>query len=175
MSEPDFEAARLAERNAELRHQVDGMLGELRRRTDELKEAQERMSQLTGEARSADGVVVARVDMTGALTELTLSSRAFDRGTPDQLAAEITRVVRQAAAGVRGEVHHEMSQFTESADMVDLPDLVPGAPSLRELFRVEPPDPQGPEEPEEPVVDDDYYANQRMWGRDEPQRRPNEW
>jgi DNA-binding protein YbaB len=165
LSEPDFDSERLAERNAELRHQVDGMLGELRRRTEELKEAQERMSQLTGEARSQDGVVTARVDMTGALTSLTLSPRAFDQGTPEQLAAQITKVVKQAAGSVRGEVQREASQFTDSQDMIDLPDLVPGAPSLRELFRVNPPADE--EEPEEVVVDDDYYANQRMFGRDE--------
>ncbi|CAM4126127.1 YbaB/EbfC family nucleoid-associated protein [Kibdelosporangium persicum] len=171
MSEPDFEAERQAERNAELRRQVDQMMDEVRRRTEELKEAQARMSALTGEAQSDDGVVRARVDMTGQLTELTLTSRAFDRGTPEQLAAEITRVVRKAAAGVRTEVHREASQFTPDEDMIDLPDLVPGAPSFRDLFRIELPDDDegethSPSSPSEPVADDDYYGNQQMFRRD---------
>jgi hypothetical protein len=73
---------------------------------------------------------------------------------------------------VRTEVQREASQFTPDENMIDLPDLVPGAPSIRELFRVDPP--AGDDESQEEVVDDDYYANQRMWSRDEPQR-PNEW
>ncbi|MEV4317627.1 YbaB/EbfC family nucleoid-associated protein [Actinocrispum sp. NPDC049592] len=173
MSAPDDEYAQLAARNAAMRSQVDDMMADLRRRTEELKEAQERMAQLTGEASSADGIVTAQVDRTGLLTSLTLSSRAFDRGTPEQLAAEITRVVRKAAASVRVEVTREVQALTPGEDMVDLPDLVPGAPSLRELFKVDLPE-EDEEEPEGDVADDDYYANQKMWNRDEPQR-PNEW
>nr|WP_157527559.1 YbaB/EbfC family nucleoid-associated protein [Kibdelosporangium sp. MJ126-NF4]CEL15158.1 hypothetical protein [Kibdelosporangium sp. MJ126-NF4]CTQ93246.1 hypothetical protein [Kibdelosporangium sp. MJ126-NF4] len=137
MSEPDFDSERLAERNAELRRQVDHMMDEVRRRTEGLKEAQARMAALTGEARSDDGVVRATVDMTGQLTELTLSSRAFEHGTPEALAAEITRVIRRAAASVRTEVRREASRFTPDDDLIDLPDLVPGAPSLRDLFSVD--------------------------------------
>ncbi|ONI73314.1 hypothetical protein ALI144C_46250 [Actinosynnema sp. ALI-1.44] len=135
MSEPDFDSERLAERNAELRRQVDHMTGEVRRRTEGLKQAQARMAALTGEARSDDGVVQAKVDMTGQLTELTLSSHAFERGTPADLAAEITRVIRAATTDVRTEVRREASRFTPDDDLIDLPDLVPGAPSLRDLFK----------------------------------------
>ncbi|ALG13900.1 hypothetical protein AOZ06_49805 [Kibdelosporangium phytohabitans] len=140
MSEPDFDAERLAERNAELRRQVDHMTDEVRRRTEGLKQAQARMAALTGAARSGDGVVQAKVDMTGQLTELTLGEEAFQRGTPQALAAEITRVIREATAGVRTEVRREVSRFTPDEDLVDLPDLVPGAPSLRDLFTAGPPD-----------------------------------
>jgi DNA-binding protein YbaB len=173
LSAPDDEYAQMQARNAALRGQVDDMMAELQRRTEELKEAQERMSQLTGEASSADGIVTARVDRTGLLTELSLSSRAFDQGTPERLAAEITRVIRKAAASVRTEVSREVQALTPDEDMVDLPDLVPGAPSLRELFKVDLPE-QDEDEPAHEVADDDYYANQKMWGRDEP-HRPNEW
>lgn len=170
LSEPDFDAERMAERNAELRRQVDQMMEEVRRRTDDLKEAQARMSALTGEAESNDGVIRARVDMTGNLTELSLTSRAYER-TPEQLALEITRVIRKAAAGVRTEVQREASQFTPDEDMIDLPDLVPGAPSLRDLFRIDPPEDEEEEthsrsRPSEPVADDDYYGNQQMFRRD---------
>ncbi|MCE7005721.1 YbaB/EbfC family nucleoid-associated protein [Kibdelosporangium philippinense] len=168
MSEPDFDADRLAERNADLRRQVDKMMEEVRRKTEDLKEAQARMTALTGSSESADGVINARVDMTGNLTELTLTSRAYER-TPEQLAAEITRVIRKAAAGVRTELHREASQFTPDEDLIDLPDLVPGAPSLRDLFRIEQPEEDEtdqPARPSEPVADDDYYDNQQMFRRD---------
>lgn len=138
MSEPEFDAERLAERNAELRRQVDHMEDEVRRRTEDLRQAQARMAALTGEARSDDGLVRARVDMTGQLTELTLAPDAFGHGTPAELAAEITRVVRAAASDVRAEVRRETSRFTpgDDGDSADLPDLVAGAPSLRDLFRI---------------------------------------
>ncbi|MCP2260253.1 YbaB/EbfC DNA-binding family protein [Streptoalloteichus tenebrarius] len=127
----------LEARNAALREQIESGLRELRRRTEDIQAARERVAQLTGEATSPDGTVTARVDATGMLTQLELTDRAFERTTPGRLAGVITDVVRQAATEARFRMQEEFRPLTEGA--LDLPDVVPGAPSLRDLYTVEPP------------------------------------
>ncbi|GAA3841373.1 YbaB/EbfC family nucleoid-associated protein [Saccharothrix violaceirubra] len=160
----------LAARNARLRDTVDGLMRDLRERTDGLREAQEEIAGMAGEASSADGTVTARVDSTGLLDRLDLSSRAFERTTPEQLARVITQVVREAAGGVRERVSARMTPLTSDETMVDLPDLVPGAPSLRDMFRVASRDEPVPaaEEYGGSVLRDDAPARRPVVRSDEP-------
>lgn len=145
----------LAGRNAQLRDTLDGLMRELKQRTDGLKDAQAAISAMSGYASSPDGTVTAKVDSTGVLDELELTSRAFERTTPEQLARTITQVIRKAAGNVREQVQAEMAPLTSDANMVDLPDLVPGAPSLRDIFKVE----QRDEPVPPPPPSDDDYGN----------------
>jgi DNA-binding protein YbaB len=137
----------LAARNAELRGTLDGLMRELKQRTDGLREAQAAIAAMSGVASSPDGNVVVTVDATGVLDKLELGLRAFERVTPEQLAQTITQVARRAAMNVREQVNAEMAPLTSEEGMVDLSDIVPGAPSLRDFFKVEQRDEPAPPPP----------------------------
>ncbi|MER7083981.1 Conserved DNA-binding protein YbaB [Saccharopolyspora kobensis] len=140
----DFGAGRqdLAARNAALRDQIDNMLSDLRRRTAEIQEKQDAAARQTFEVASDDGMVTVRVDATGTVQELALSSKAFERTTPEKLARSITSVIREASGTAQRRLQ---SEFAPLADTSDVPD-VPGVPSLAGLLNrgplVQPPDPE---------------------------------
>jgi DNA-binding protein YbaB len=129
-------------RNTALRHQIDNMLSDLRRRTQELQEKQADAAQKTHEVTSEDGVVTAKVDATGTLQELTLSPKAFERSTPERLARTITSVIREATGSAAQTLQADFAPLTTAPE---LPDIVPGAPSLDDFLPtgplVTPPDP----------------------------------
>ncbi|MCI2416234.1 YbaB/EbfC family nucleoid-associated protein [Saccharopolyspora sp. K220] len=131
----------LASRNAALRDQIDSMLSDLRRRTAEIQQKQAEAAQQTYEVASDDGMVTVRVDATGTVQDLQLSSKAFERTTPDKLARTITSVLREAAGTAQRTLQ---SEFAPMADTSNVPEI-PGIPSLQGLLRsgplVEPPDP----------------------------------
>ncbi|GAB2687000.1 hypothetical protein GCM10027271_57290 [Saccharopolyspora gloriosae] len=147
MSDPDPTGAarrqELRTSNDALRGQIDGMLADLRRRTAEIQEKQTEAAAKTHEVVSDDGVVTARVDATGTLEQLLLSTKAFDRTTPEQLARTITSVVREATGNAQQSLQ---SDFAALAETPDLPDVFAGAPSLTDFLPssgplVAPPDP----------------------------------
>ena len=82
MSEEDARRRELQARNEGLRSQIDNMMSDLRRRTDELQERQAEVAGTVHEVTSEDRMVTARVDATGTLQELTLSPKAFERTSP---------------------------------------------------------------------------------------------
>ncbi|RKT82896.1 Conserved DNA-binding protein YbaB [Saccharopolyspora antimicrobica] len=140
----DFEAGRqdLAARNAALRDQIDTMLSDLRRRTAGIQEKQDAAARQTFEVASDDGMVTVRVDATGTVQELALSSKAFERTTPEKLARSITSVIREASGTAQRQLQ---SEFAPLADTSDVPEI-PGVPSLAGLLTrgplVQPPDPE---------------------------------
>ncbi|MGP4016297.1 YbaB/EbfC family nucleoid-associated protein [Saccharopolyspora sp. 5N708] len=140
----DSSAARedLGARNAALRNQIDDMLSDLRRRTAEIQEKQAEAARQTYEVASEDGTVTVRVDATGTVQEVALSPKAFERSTPEKLAASITSVIREASGTAQRTLR---DQFAPMTDTTNVPEI-PGIPSLQGLISsgplVEPPDPE---------------------------------
>lgn len=143
MTDPTGRRAELEARNAAMREQVDTLLAELKTKTAELRETQERVRAITASAVSKDGSVRASVDSTGALTSLEFSANAFERTTPDKLARVATETVLQAVARSRAELNEAVAPAQQGAS-VDLSELLPGVPSLSDLIPQPPAVPQPP-------------------------------
>ncbi|GAA3842326.1 YbaB/EbfC family nucleoid-associated protein [Saccharothrix violaceirubra] len=157
MTDPSGRRAELEARNAAMREQVDTLLGELREKTAQLRETQERALAVTASAVSKDGTVKASVDASGALTSLEFAPSAFDRHqTPDKLARLATETVRQAIAKARTEVEETLAD-ARTGPSLDLSELLPGVPPLSELV------------PKPPVVADPPATTRRPAPRDDDQ------
>ncbi|MEV0678412.1 YbaB/EbfC family nucleoid-associated protein [Actinosynnema sp. NPDC050436] len=157
MTDPTGRRAVLEARNAAMREQVDTLLAELKTKTAQLRETQERVQAITATAVSKDGAVRASVDSTGALTSLEFSANAFERTTPDKLARLATETVLQAVARSRTELNEVVAPAQQGAS-VDLSELLPGVPSLADLIPPPPPVPQPPSarrQPPAPRPDDE--------------------
>lgn len=180
MSDFDPAGSDKAARNAALRNQIDDMLADLRERTTAIEEKQDEAAQRSFEVSSDDGMITVRVDATGTVQEVRLSDKAFQRTTPDKLAAGITSVIREASGTAQRQLR---STFAPEADTSNVPE-VPGMPSLQGLLRgtplVEPPDPdaerarrrseesadEAPQVQARPDWDDDWdWDNSRRGGR----------
>ncbi|MBB5954975.1 DNA-binding protein YbaB [Saccharothrix tamanrassetensis] len=158
MTDPTGRRAELEARNAAMREQVDTLLAELKTKTAELRETQERVQAITASAVSKDGSVRASVDSTGALTSLEFSANAFERTTPDKLARLATETVLRAVAKARTELN-EVIAPAQQGGSIDLSEMLPGVPSLADLIPRPPavPQPQTstPRRPAPPRDDED--------------------
>ena len=165
-SDPAARRQELENRNTALRGQIDSMLSDLRRRTAEIQEKQAEAAQKTHELTSEDGLVTATVDASGTLQKLELSPKAFERGTPDRLAATITSLIREATGTAQQSLQ---ADFAGLAETPDLPSIVEGAPMLQDFFNnsplFTPPDPAAeragrtganPRPAAEPEYDEDF-------------------
>jgi DNA-binding protein YbaB len=157
----------LRSRNDALRQQVDSMLSALERQQQHLVEASERVSTISAQAWSADGLVRVTVNAVGIPTEVHVDPEAFKRSRPDRLGASMAQAAQAAARQAAHLAQETIVPIQRIAgEMPDLSDLVPGAPSLRELLN--PPQRQ-PETPEPAPVDEDFAAPIL---RDEPRSAP---
>ncbi|WP_068274486.1 YbaB/EbfC family nucleoid-associated protein [Aldersonia kunmingensis] len=157
----------LRSRNDALREQVDSMLSALEHQQQQMVEASERVSTISTQAWSADGLVRVTVNAAGIPTDVHLDPESFKRTRPDRLGASMAQAAQAAARQAAQLAQEAIAPIQQIAgDMPDLSDLVPGAPSLRELLN--PPQPQA-ETPEPVPVDEDIAAPIL---RDEPRPAP---
>ncbi|AOS61694.1 YbaB/EbfC family nucleoid-associated protein [Actinoalloteichus hymeniacidonis] len=169
MTGPEDRRARLEARNAAMREQVDQLMGQLRKQTDQLRDAQAEAAAASAKVSSADGLVTATVDASGALTRLEFAPSAFARSTPEKLGRTATEVVRQASTQVGQRVADIMAPLHEGTP--DLADLVEGAPSFRDLLNpnlkpTAPPEaapPPAQTRPKRPVRDDADDEEPQSW------------
>ncbi|KAA2264618.1 YbaB/EbfC family nucleoid-associated protein [Solihabitans fulvus] len=158
MSEPSGLRAELEARNAAMREQVDGLLAELRKKTDELKDTQAKAFAVTADAVSPDGTVRASVDATGVLTKLEFAPSSFERSTPEKLARTATETILQAAGKARAQVS-EAFEPLQDGPSIDLSEMLPGLPSMKDLIPPVPPLPQpsaeAPQRRARPADDDE--------------------
>lgn len=157
MTDPTGRRAELEARNAAMRERVDSLLTELRTKTTEVRETQQRAMAITATAVSEDGSVRATVDSGGALTSLEFSANAFERTTPDKLARLATETVRQAVAQARTELNEVLAP-AQGGPSIDLSEILPGVPSLADLIPKPPVVPQpspSTRRPAPPPDDDD--------------------
>ena len=110
------------------------MYDEYQRMAEDVRAARARMAEIRAEARSEDGLITAVVSNTGELLELRLDSRIYRTPDSDQLAGEITAVVRQAAELARAETFEILSDFLPPDARPDTADLQ-ADPMLHELDR----------------------------------------
>ncbi|MBF6174207.1 YbaB/EbfC family nucleoid-associated protein [Nocardia blacklockiae] len=83
-------------------------------------------------ATSGDDLVTVTVDAYGVVTDIQLSSRAFQANSPERLAASVVAAARAAVLAAQRRQADIVRPLTEtSGALPDLPDLYPGAPTLR--------------------------------------------
>lgn len=165
MSENDDRRAQLEARNAAMRENVAALMGDLKRRTADLADAQARANAVSGKATSEDGLVRAEVNPAGVLTNLEFSWAAFDRYTPESLAKAVLQTSQAAARSAREQVEGALAPLTE--DTPDLSNLFEGAPSFTDLLR--PP----PVETADAAEDDDQPLRTSRRA-DDPSRRDDD-
>ncbi|MBO0840692.1 MAG: YbaB/EbfC family nucleoid-associated protein [Sciscionella sp.] len=174
MTDPTADRAATRERTAELHGQLDDLLVELRRRTAQIKEKQQRAFEVTGRAASPDGLVRATVDATGVANKVEFAPVAFDRSTPEQLATTVTKTLQEAAARARAQftdgIGDEPTRGSEivsqfMANMPGLSDIAnPSPPSIPAIddsaarSQSQPPRDAGENERETDEIDDDPDA-----------------
>jgi DNA-binding protein YbaB len=123
--------ARLEARNAAMKDQMDTLLENFERQTQQLRDAQAAAAETTAQVRSPDGLVRATIDAGGSLAKLEFAPNTFERTTPAQLANTVETLVRQGSLQVKQKIADLMAPITEG--LPDLSDLVDGAPSLAGL------------------------------------------
>lgn len=74
---------------------LDGLAGYAMQQVEKLRQMQERMGELTGEGRSADGLVVARTGAGGRILELRIDETALRSGSA-RISADVTAAVSAA-------------------------------------------------------------------------------
>jgi DNA-binding protein YbaB len=74
---------------------LDGLAGYALQQVEKLRQMQERMAELTGEGRSADGLVAARTGPGGRILELRIDDAALRLGKA-RLSADVTAAVSTA-------------------------------------------------------------------------------
>lgn len=156
MTGPDGRKAELEARNAAMREQVSSMLEGLQRQTAQLHEAQASALAATGEATSADGLVIVRVNAAGVVTGTTLAPAALRTSTPEKLATSFTETAQAAAKDARAKADEAVAPLQENVP--DLPDVFPGAPSLSQLIPAAPdmPEPNRPSAASTSPVQEDW-------------------
>lgn len=167
MTEHADRRARLEARNAAMRENVAALMGDLRRRTADLADAQAKANAVTGKATSEDGLVRAEVNPAGVLTNIEFSWAAFDRYTPETLSKAVLQTVQSAARSAREQVDGALAPLTE--DTPDLSDLFDGAPSFRDLLRPPAEADTGHDDtppPRPPARDDEDDDSGSIYGRD---------
>lgn len=98
----------------------------------QIRELQERASQVTSTARSRDGLVSLEVGAQGQLLGLSLNLSVYDRLSPKQLAATLTELAKTAAADATEQVREIMAPVLPEGMNAeeDFNRLMPQAPGI---------------------------------------------
>jgi DNA-binding protein YbaB len=116
MTEPGLTPEQRAARVSELQVEADETMAGLRARMAAVEEAQRTALSGTGEATSRDGSVRVTVDATGVVTALAFSDGAFQKSTPERLAAATVATIQEAAAQARGQMHQTLAPLTSDSE-----------------------------------------------------------
>ncbi|WP_285486231.1 YbaB/EbfC family nucleoid-associated protein [Amycolatopsis taiwanensis] len=110
------------------------MYDEYRQLAEDVRSAQAQMAEVRAEASSDDGLITAVVGGSGELVSLRLDPRIYRSPDSDQLAADITAVVHEAAEGARQETFEILAGFLPPEAQAETADFRAG-PLLHELDR----------------------------------------
>ncbi|MFD2414725.1 YbaB/EbfC family nucleoid-associated protein [Amycolatopsis pigmentata] len=110
------------------------MYDEYRQMAEDVRSAQARTAEVRAEASSEDGLITAVVGGSGELVSLRLAARIYRSPDSDQLAAEITAVVHEAAELARQETFGILARFLPPGAQPDTADFR-ADPLLHELDR----------------------------------------
>ena len=115
MTEPWLTPEEREARVSELQTEADETMAGLRARMAAVQQAQQTALSGTGEATSQDGSVRATVDATGVVTALAFSDGAFQKSTPDRLAAATVATIQEAAAQARARMQQTLAPLTSES------------------------------------------------------------
>lgn len=87
---------------------LDGLANYALQQVEKLRQVQERMGELTGEGRSADGLVVARTGPGGRILELKIDEAALRSGAA-RVSASVTAAVSAAQEAYAGQADDLMA------------------------------------------------------------------
>jgi DNA-binding protein YbaB len=113
MTEPGLTPEERAARVGELQGEADDVMGNLRAKLAAVAQAQQTALAATGEATSQDGSVRVTVDATGVVTDLQFSDTAFQKSTPQRLAAATIATIQSAATKARGQLQQSLAPLTD--------------------------------------------------------------
>lgn len=112
MTEPGLTPEQREARVSELQGEADEVMAGLRDRMAAVAQAQQTALSGTGEATSRDGSVRVTVDATGVVTALAFDDTAFQKSTPERLAAATVATIQEAAAQARGRMRETLAPLT---------------------------------------------------------------
>jgi DNA-binding protein YbaB len=115
MTEPGLTPEERAARVSALQIEADEAMAGLRTRMAAVAQAQQTALSGTGEATSRDGSVRVTVDATGVVTQLAFSDTAFQKSTPERLAAATVATVQEAAAQARARMQQTLAPLTSES------------------------------------------------------------
>lgn len=130
MTEPGLTPEQREARVGELRGEADEVMATLRQKMAAVAQAQQTALSATGEATSRDGSVRVRVDATGVVTDLSFSDTAFQKFTPERLAAATVATIQSAAAKARGQLKDTLAPLTDKSALAAARQNVPGLGDL---------------------------------------------
>jgi DNA-binding protein YbaB len=116
MTEPGLTPEQRVVRVSELQAEADAAMAGLRAKMAAVEEAQRTALSGTGAATSRDGSVRVTVDATGVVTALAFSDGAFQRSTPERLAAATVATIQEAAAQARGQLRQTLAPLTSESE-----------------------------------------------------------
>src|SRR5690348_13631391 len=125
MTEPGLTPEQRAARIGELRGEADEVMANLRQKMAAVAQAQQTALSATGEATSNDGSVRVTVDATGVVTALQFSDSAFQKSTPEKLAAATVATIQSAAAKARGQLKDTLAPLADKSALAAARQNVP--------------------------------------------------
>lgn len=114
----------------EVEAQAEHLLAGLRERQAQIQQLQDQARQVTATARSRDGLVSVQVGAQGQLLDLRLDPGAYDRLSPQRLAAAVVELARAAAENAAGQTHEIMAPVLPAEG-----DLAGGVPPTLSMLR----------------------------------------
>jgi DNA-binding protein YbaB len=87
---------------------LNGLAGYAMQQVEKLQQMQERMADLSGEGRSADGLVVARTGAAGQILDLRIDEAALRSGA-ERLTAGVTTAISAAQAAYAAQAEELMA------------------------------------------------------------------
>ncbi|MEV0824761.1 YbaB/EbfC family nucleoid-associated protein [Nonomuraea rubra] len=99
---------------------LEQLVQEVNQQTEQLKQMQERMRELSATAVSRDGLVTVTVGPRGEVRAIELDPRVYRKLSPSELAGSIVEQIGHATRQVSGEMKELMEPFVPDLPFDDL-------------------------------------------------------
>jgi DNA-binding protein YbaB len=99
---------------------LEQLVKEVNQQAEQLKQAQEKMRDLTATAKSRDGMVTVTVGPRGDVQAIELDPRVYRKLSPSELSDSIMAQIKDATRQVSGELRELMEPFTPTLPFEDL-------------------------------------------------------
>ncbi|TDE36146.1 YbaB/EbfC family DNA-binding protein [Nonomuraea mesophila] len=99
---------------------LEQLVQEVNQQTEQLKQMQDKMRDLSATSRSKDGMVSVTVGPQGEVRTIDLDPRVYRKLSPSELSASIVEQIGKAAGQVRGDMKELMEPFVPGLPTDDL-------------------------------------------------------